>query len=60
MEVLLEARDKIRGDLQNAINRPITASIGSVRVSVFGTTLQDLEDKRVETEAGKIPYTSRG
>ena len=57
IEILLEVRDKVGGDSKNVISRSITGSIGSVRVSAFGTSLQDLDDKRVETlkHVGRIP-----
>ena len=58
IDVLLDIRDKVGGDSKNAISRPITGSIGAVRVTSFGTSLQDLDDRRVETlkHVGKIPF----
>ncbi len=57
IDAALDVRQKTGGDVQNVISRSITGSISTIRVSVFATSLQDLEDKRVETlkHIGKMP-----
>jgi len=53
----LDVREKTGGDVKSVVSRPITGSISTVRVSVFATSLQELDDKRVETlkHIGKMP-----
>ena len=57
IDASLDVREKTGGDVKNVISRSITGSISTVRVSVFATSLQELEDKRVETlkHIGKMP-----
>jgi len=57
VEALLDVREKVGGEPKNVISRPITGPIGQFRVTMFGTSLQDIENKRVESlkHLGNIP-----
>ena len=62
IDCLLEVREKVGGDAKNVVSRPLGGPITSLRVTTFGTTLQDLDDNRVETmkHLGKIPELLSG
>ena len=57
VEALLDVREKVGGGPKNVISRAITGPIGQFRVTMFGTSLQDIENKRVESlkYLGNIP-----
>ena len=49
IDALLDVREKVGGEPKNVISRAITGPIGQVRVTMFGTSLQDIDNKRVES-----------
>ena len=57
IERLLDVREKLGGQPKNVISRQIAGPIGQVRVTMFGTSLQDIEDRRVASikHLGNIP-----
>ena len=57
VEALLDVREKVGGEPKNVISRAISGPIGQFRVTMFGTSLQDIENKRVESlkQLGNIP-----
>ena len=57
IDALLDVREKVGGEPKNVISRAITGPIGQVRVTMFGTSLQDIDNKRVESlkHLGNIP-----
>ena len=62
IERLLDVREKLGGQPKNVISRQIAGPIGQVRVTMFGTSLQDVEDRRVASvkHLGNIPQLISG
>jgi|TARA_B100000959_G_scaffold223086_1_gene236383 hypothetical protein len=62
IERLLDVREKLGGQPKNVISRPLAGPIGQVRVTMFGTSLQDVEDRRVASlkHLGNIPKLISG
>lgn len=54
---LMAINEKVGTGFKSGISRPIAGPIGAVRVTTLGTSLRDLENKRIETvkHVGKIP-----